>query len=108
MSVHHPHQFPTSTHHSQSFPIHFPRFRKVLQEGSILLQDCQNTQGINCFYHILKNIHLFSNMFHRDMHMDDVNMLKKFQQILVHTFREIGLHHLQSFLFFLKIHAFVG
>jgi len=39
------------------------------------------------------------------MHMDDGNMPKKFQQILVHSFQEIGLHHLQPFLVLLEIHA---
>ena len=37
--------------------------------------------------------------------MDDGNMLKRFHQILVHGFHEIGLHHLQPFLCFLNIHA---
>jgi len=35
--------------------------------------------------------------------MDYGNMLKKFQQVLMHGFREIDLHHLQPFLFFLDI-----
>ena len=39
------------------------------------------------------------------MHMDDDNMPKKFQKILMHDFQEIGLHHLQPFLVFLEIHA---
>jgi len=42
------------------------------------------------------------------MHMDDGNMPKQFQQILVHDFKEINLHHLQLFLFFLEIHASIG
>lgn len=42
------------------------------------------------------------------MRMDDGNMLKELQQIIVHIFREIGLHHLQQFLFFLAICASVG
>ncbi len=29
--------------------------------------------------------------------MDDSNMPKQLQQILVHTFREIDLHHLSTF-----------
>jgi len=33
-------------------------------------------------------MHPFENLFHVDMHMDDGNMLKKFQQILVHSFLE--------------------
>lgn len=37
--------------------------------------------------------------------MDDGNMPKEFQKILVHGFQEIGLHHLQPFLVFLEIHA---
>jgi len=39
------------------------------------------------------------------MHMDDGNILKRFQQILVHFFWEISLHHLQPFLNFLDIHV---
>lgn len=37
------------------------------------------------------------------MHMDYGNMLKKFQQIPVHGFKEIDLHHLQPFFNFLDI-----
>lgn len=37
--------------------------------------------------------------------MDGGNMPKKFQQILVHGFQEIDLHHLQPFLVFLEIRA---
>ena len=37
------------------------------------------------------------------MNMDDGNILKKFQQIPIHTFQEIGLHHLQPFLYFIEI-----
>jgi len=37
--------------------------------------------------------------------MDDGNMLKKFQQIPVHGFQEIGLHYLQPFFHFLNIRA---
>jgi len=40
--------------------------------------------------------------------MDDGNMPKKFQQIAVHSFREIDLHHLQPFLIFFEIRASIG
>jgi len=53
-------------------------------------------------------MHIFVELFHGEMHLDDGNMLKEFQQILVHTFLEIGLHHLQPFLIFLKIRSSVG
>ena len=39
--------------------------------------------------------------------MDDGDMLKKFQQISVHGFREMNIHHLQPFLHFLYICAFI-
>lgn len=42
------------------------------------------------------------------MHKDDGNMLKKFQQIPVHTFREIDHHHLQPFSIFIEIRASIG
>ena len=42
------------------------------------------------------------------MHMDDGNIPRQFQQIPVHSFPEIGLHHFQSFLVFLEIHASIG
>jgi len=48
-------------------------------------------------------MHPFSNLFEGEMHVDDVNMIKKFQQIPVHGFQEIGLHHLQPFLHFINI-----
>lgn len=41
-------------------------------------------------------------MFHGEMHMGDGNILKQFQQILMHNFWEIDLHHLQPFLSFLS------
>ena len=40
--------------------------------------------------------------------MDGGNMLKRFQQILVHGFQEIILHHLQRFLVFLEICESIG
>ena len=50
-------------------------------------------------------MHLSTKLFQGEMHMDDGNMLKKFQQIPVHGFQEIGLHHLQPFFHFLNIRA---
>jgi len=50
-------------------------------------------------------MHSFAKLFQGEMRMDDGNMLKQFQQILVHGFQEIGLHHLQPFLNFLIIRA---
>ena len=50
-------------------------------------------------------MHPFANLFQGEMNMDDGNMLKQFQQIPVHGFEEIGLHHLQPFLYFLNIRA---
>jgi len=47
-----------------------------------------------CFFHNLKNIRPFAKLFQWEMHMDDGNMLKQFQQIPMHSFREINLHHL--------------
>ena len=47
----------------------------------------------------------FAKLFKEEMHMDDGNMLKKFQQILVHGFQEISLHHLHPFFHFLNIRA---
>lgn len=41
------------------------------------------------------------------MHVDYGNMLKQFQQILVHNFREISLHHLHPlFIFSISVHPF--
>lgn len=108
MSIHHPHPFTTSTHHSQAFPIHFPHFPNVLQDGFVLLQNCQNTQEKNRFYHILKILHPLVELFHAKIHIDDGNMLKEFKQILVHTFLEIGRHHLHPFLILLEVCASVG
>lgn len=53
-------------------------------------------------------MHPLDELFHGDMHMDYGNILKNFQKILVHTFREIDLHHLQPFLFFIEIRASIG
>jgi len=50
-------------------------------------------------------MHPFKKLLHGEMHMDDGNMLKKFQQIPVHGYQEIGLHHLQPFFHFLSIRA---
>jgi len=80
----------------------------VLQKSFVLLQDYQNTQGRNCFDHISKTMHPFAKLFQGDIYKDDGNMLKKFQKVSVHTFREIGLHHLQPCFFFIIICAFVG
>lgn len=59
-------------------------------------------------YHILKTIHPLSNLFHGEMCMDDGKMIKQFQQIRVHTFQEIKLHHLQPFFIFLEIRASIA
>jgi len=53
-------------------------------------------------------MHPLADLLDEDMHKDDGNMLKKFQQIPVHTFQEIVLHHLLPFFIFLDIHAPVG
>ena len=50
----------------------------MLQDGSILLQEAKIHKLENSFYHIFKVVHLFSYMFHGEMHMGDGNMLKKF------------------------------
>ncbi len=42
------------------------------------------------------------------MYKHDGKILKEFQQILVHTFQEIGLHRLQPFLIFFEMHASIG
>lgn len=97
MSIHHRHPFPTSTHHFQAFPINFPRCPKMLQESSILLQEAKLHREKNCFYHISKTVHPLVDLFHGERHMDDDNMLNEFQQIPMHTFRKIVLHHLQLF-----------
>ena len=87
MKIHHPHLFPPSTHHSQTFPIQFDCCPKKLQEGSVLLQETKTHRAEICFCHNLKTMHPFSNLFHGEMDMDDGNMLKQFQQILVHSFQ---------------------
>ena len=40
--------------------------------------------------------------------MDDGDMPKKFQKILVRSFREIDLHHLQPLFISLEIRASIG
>jgi len=50
-------------------------------------------------------MHPLDDLFHGDMHMDDGNILKKFQKITMHIFQEIDPHHLQPFLSFLDICA---
>ncbi len=72
---------------------------------SDLLQDTKIHRAEICFCHNLKTMHPFAKMFHGKMHMDDRNMLKQFQQIPMHSFREIGLHHLQPFFHFCNICA---
>ena len=89
-----PHPFPTSTHHFQAFPIKFPRFPKMLQGSFVLLQEAKIHKAQFFYYHILKMMHTLAEMFHGEMHMDDGNMPKKFQQIPVHDFQEIDPHHL--------------
>lgn len=53
-------------------------------------------------------MHHFSNLFNGEMYKDDGNMLKKSQQIPMHTFQEIGPHVIQQFSIFLEIHASVA
>lgn len=86
----HPHAI---SHHCQAFPINFPRFPKVLQESFVLLQDFQNTLGMHYFDHISKIVHLLP-IFYVEMYKDDSDMFKNFQRIPMHTFQEIGHHHL--------------
>lgn len=96
MSIYHPHLFPTSPHHFQEFPLHILHCTKMLQGGSFLLQEAKIRKK-KLFLSYLENHASIGQVVSRDMHMDDGNMLKKFQKILVHTFREIFLHHLHYF-----------
>lgn len=85
MSIDHPHPFPTFTHHFQAFLMNFFHCPKMVQEGYIMLQDAKINRGF-FYYHIMKIMHPFAELFHGVMHIDDGNMLKQLQQILVHTF----------------------
>lgn len=107
ISIHHPHLFSTPPHHFQEFPIHFLRCPKMIQEGLILLQETR-IDIRKLFLSYLENHASIRRVVSRDMHMDDYNMLKKFNQIPVHTFQQIFFHHLELILFFLEIHASNG
>lgn len=80
----------------------------MLHEGFVLLQEAKIHRAKKCFYHISKIVHPLVDIFHGEFHMDDGKFLKKFYKILVHMFREIGLHHLQPFLMFLNIYASIS
>lgn len=73
---------------SKSFPFIFLTILKLYRKPKYI--------GHNFFYHISKLMRLLEDQFHLEMHMDG-NMFKQFQQILVHTFQTIDLHHLQPF-----------
>lgn len=103
--IHQPHLFPPLTRHSKSFPIHFPCYPKMLQEGFVLLQEAKIHREENCFYHILKTMHPFSKLFHGDMHMDDGNILKKFQKFWCTLFDKLISITYNNFFNFLEISA---
>ena len=56
-----------------------------------------------CIFSI--SVHLFQNLFHGEMYMGHSSLLKQFQSIPMHGFREIDLWNLQPFSIFLEICA---
>jgi len=71
---------------------------------SVLIHDTKIHRAEICFCHNLKTIHPFANLFQREMHKDDGNMLKQFQRIRVCIFWEITHNHF--YIFALSVHLF--
>lgn len=82
MSIHHPHIFPPSTHHSQAFPIKFDCCPKNVHECSVLLHETKIHRTENYYFHILQTMHPFAKMFQGEMQITmHINKKTTHQQI---------------------------